>query len=242
LNVAEGTAHPLIDLEWFERFLTPTKVGAYMSLTDEAIADVVSLKSVVNDTLRKQHDIRVEKDVYFGDGTGANSTGATIIATTFNAGAMATAVSNPTLVDAVNAVIVDIASKRNYVDETPYIANISFVSPLDFFLNFTAKKDANGLPMYPNANMFQKIKIGPTEIVPTFRMPNGKLFVADMKKYHVVKKEVYKVKIGVINDDLIKGKQAIVANSRYYAYVKELDKIAFVYDDIDTIITAIKKV
>ena len=240
-NVAEGTAKPQVDIEWKERFVKPTKVAAWMSLTEEALEDVIGIKSLVRNFLRKKHDIRVEADIYFGDGNGANSLGATKVASTFTAGSMAAKVVNPSLIDVVNACIVSIASKRNYVDEEPYIANVAFVSPVDFFLNFAAKKDSTGDPMYPNAHLFNEIKIGPTTIIPTFRMDDDKIFVADMKKYHVVKKKSYIVKIGLVNDDFIKNQRAILGESRYYAYVQNLDKVAFVYDSIAAILTAIKK-
>ena len=239
LNVAEGTAKPQIDIEWKQRYVAPTKVAAWMSVTDESIADVIGLKSLVRDTLRKKHDIAVEKDVYFGDGTGSNSEGATTIGRTFVAGGMATNVVNPSLIDVVNACIVDIASTQNYVDETPYIANTAFVSPVDFFLNFAAKKDANGLPMYPNASLFNELKFGPTTIVPTFRMAQDKIFVADMTRYHVVVLMSYVVKVGLINDDFIKNQKAVLGESRYYSYVQFLDKAAFIFDNISTIMTDI---
>jgi len=236
LNVAEGTAKPQIDIKWEQRWVRPTKVAAWMELTEEALDDVIGLKSLVRDFLRKKHDIRVEEDVYFGDGTNPNSLGATVLAGSFPTNSpMKGKVERPTLIDVVNACIVTIANTPNYVDEAPYIVNVAFVNPVDFFLNFAAKKDANGLPMYPNASLFNELKIGPTTIVPTFRIPIDKIFVADMDKYHVVKYKSYVVKIGLINDDFIKNQKAILGESRYYAYVQNLDKRAFMYDSISNI-------
>ena len=240
LNVAEGEAKPQIDFKWEERWVNPTKVAAWIKLTEESVEDVIGLTSVARNFLRKKHDIQVEKDIYFGDNTGANSEGATTIGRSFNAGDMANKVERPSLIDVINACIVDIASAPNYVDEDVYITNVAFINPVDFFLNFAAKKDANGLPMYPNASLFNEIKIGPLTIIPTFRIPAGKIFIADMKKYNVVTRKSYVVKVGWVNDDFIKNQHVILGESRYFAYVQNLDRVAFIYDDIATISAAIE--
>ncbi len=62
-----------------------------------------------------------------------------------------------------------------------------------------------------------------------------------MSKYNVSNYIPYTVRIGFINDQFITNKFTMVGESRHHAFVKELDKQAFIYDDIDTIITAITK-
>ena len=42
-----------------------------------------------------------------------------------------------------------------------------------------------------------------------------------------------------LNDDFIKNRFVILGESRFHAFVKELDKQAFIYDDIDAIKQAI---
>lgn len=238
---AEGDPAVKVDLTWKERFVTPSILSAHMVVTQESLEDVVGLPGLIRDTLRKKHDIKVEKDVYFGDGVAPNSLGATEIGTPFVGTGMAASVTNPSLLDYINACVVEIAGRRNFLDEDPYIANLAFVNPIDFFLNFSAKKDANGLPMYPNATLFNTVKIGNLTIVPTFRVAQGDLFVADMKRYNVVVKKSYLVRVGVINEFFLSNQKAIVGESRYYAYVQELDKKAFLtttITEVDTIIKA----
>ena len=235
LTRAEGDTAIKLDLIWKETFVQPTIMSAYMGITEESADDVVGLASLVRNTLRKQHDIAVEKDVYFGDGISPNSKGATVFGTVFGGTDMMNLVKSPTLLDVVNACVVDIAGRRNYINEEPYGANVAFINPIDFFLNFAAKKDANGLPVYPNASLFNEVKIGTVTIVPTFRMATDAIFVGDMTKYNVVTRKSYVVKIGLINDDFIRNQKAILGQSRYYAYVQKLDEVAFTTDVISRI-------
>ena len=76
--------------------------------------------------------------------------------------------------------------------------------------------------------------------MPYQNMPAGKIFVADMSKYNVSNWVSYSVRIGWINDQFINNEFTMVGESRHHAFVKELDKQAFIYDDIATIKNAIK--
>jgi HK97 family phage major capsid protein len=241
LNVAEGTAKPQIDFKWETRFSNPTKVAAYEIITEEASQDVANLMSVAKDYLKKRHELAKEKDVLFGDGTAPNSEGATVIARTFNAGAMALQIPAPNFMDAIFAAIVDIQTTHNYEDEDSYYANLVLVNPVDFYINYTAAKDSLGRPLYPLASTTGSVTIGQVTIMQSERIPSGKIFVSDMNKYNIKNYKSYTVRIGWHNDDFIKNQFVMLGESRYHAYVKHLDRAAFLYDDIDTIIAAITK-
>ena len=143
--------------------------------------------------------------------------------------------------DVVNACITDIATTHNYQDEMPYMANLVMVNPNDFFINLVSAKDANGLPLFPTASLFNTVVIGGVTIIPEETIPSGKIFVADMSKYNTTNYMPYTVKIGWVNDYFIKNQFVILAESRFHAFVKKLDEQAFIYDDITTIKNAITK-
>ncbi|MCK5788617.1 MAG: phage major capsid protein [Chlamydiia bacterium] len=241
LNVAEGTAKPQVDFKWEVRFSNPTKVAAFEIITEEASQDVANLMSVAKNYLRKRHDIAIEKDIYFGDGTAPNSEGATVLARAFNAGGMALKVATPNFIDAIFAAIVDIQTTHNYADEDSYYADVVLVNPIDFFINYSTAKDGMQRPLYPQASTTGSVTVGQVTIYQSERIPAGKIFVADMSKYNLKKYKSYTVRIGWHNDDFIKNQFVMVGESRYHAYVKHLDKAAFIYDDLATIIAAITK-
>lgn len=240
--VAEGGTKPQIDFKWETRYPTPKKAAAYEILTEESVTDYARLDSVAREYLRKQHDLYKVNGVYFGDGTGQNPTGATTVGRTFVAGGMLAGLPAGTanFMDVVNACITDIYVTSNFTDEAHYKANVCMISPIDFYLNLTSAKDGNGLPLYPQAGLFNQVTIGGVTIRPWIKVPAGKIFVADMTKYNIVNYVPFSIRIGWINDQFITNKFTMLGESRFFQYVKNLDQAAFIYDDIATIVAAIE--
>jgi HK97 family phage major capsid protein len=239
--VAEKGIKPQIDMKFETRYATPVKVAAWMKLTEEAIQDIPNLQAIAYDFLRKQHDLKREKGIILGDGTSPNPKGATVYGRAFSAGSLALSVVEPNFMDVVNACITDIYTTHNFTDEMPYMANIVLVNPNDYFIQLVSAKDKQGLPLYPSASLFNQVTIGGVTIMPHEDIVAGKIFVADLSKYNTTNYIGYNVKVGYVNDDLIKNQFCIVGESRFHAFVKKLDEQAFIYDTIATIKTAITK-
>ncbi len=241
LFVAEGVAKPQIDFKWENRYETPKKVAAYEILTEEAVTDYKRLMSVARVYLRKQHDLFKADKAYFGTGAGGQPTGATVYGRTFVAGGMANAFATGTsnFMDVVNAIITDIYITQAYTDQAHFMPNIVLINPLDFFLNLVGAKDGDGKALYPQAGLFNQVKIGGVTIKPWIKIPADKIFVADMKKYNIVNYVPFSIRVGFINDQFITNKFTMVGESRFFQYVKNLEQAAFVYDDISTVQAAI---
>ena len=237
--VAEEGTKPQIDFKIETRWAEPKKIAAHEILTTESIQDIPNLQNIATNYLRAKHDLKRQNGILFGDGTGENPKGATVYGRTFVAGGMALSVVTPNIMDIINACVTDIYTTHNYTDEMPYLANLAMLNPVDFYTEFVSAKDANGLPLFPQASLFNRVQIGGTLIIPFQDIPSGKLFVADMSKYNVSYYVGYTVTIGWINDQLITNQFTMVGESRLHAFVKNLDEQAFIYDDIATIDTAI---
>ncbi len=239
--VAEGTAKPQIDFKIETRYAQPVKAAAYEVMTTESVQDIPNMQSIANDFLRKKHALKKQNGILFGDGIAPNPKGATVYGRTFVAGAMANAVENANIMDVINACITDVYTTHNYQDETPYLPNLAMMNPVDFFVEFVSAKDGNGLPLFPQAGLFNRVTIGGVTIIPFEDIPAGKIFVADMSKYNVTNYVDYTVRIGWINDQLITNQFTMVGECRFHAFVKKLDEQAFIYDDIATVKAAILK-
>lgn len=239
--VAEGTLKPQIDFTWDTKYASPKTIAAWQKLTRQAVYDVKGLQSIATDYLRKKHDLKKSKMILLGDGVGENPKGATTYGRAFSAGALALQVTNPNFLDTINAGVTDIYTTHNYEDETPYMASLTMINPVDFFINLVSAKTADGVPLYPTASLFNQVVIGGNLIIPEESIPTGKVFIADMSKYNTTDYEGYNVTIGWVNDDFIKNQFVILGESRMHAFVKKLDEQAFIYDDIATIKTAITK-
>jgi HK97 family phage major capsid protein len=239
--VLEGGSKPQIDFKWENRYETPKKCAAHEILTEESVTDYPRLMSVAKEYLVKQHDLFKVDAAFFADGTGDNPTGATVYGRTFVSTGMVDAfpLGTSNFMDVVNACITDIYRTQGFVNEAHYQPNIVLVNPVDFFLQLVGAKDGNGLPLYPQAGLFNEIRIGGVRIKPWIKIPLGKIFVADMKKYNVVNYVPFSIRVGWINDQFITNKFTLVGESRYFQYVKNLDQAAFIYDDIATVQAAI---
>ena len=240
--LAEGGTKTQVDFTWETNYAKPVKAAAWVRLTDESVQDIAGLESVARDLLFKKHNIKKAKGILYGDGVSPNPKGATTYGRVFSAGALALAVVKPNFMDVINACITDIATTHNFEDEMPYMANLVMVNPNDFFIQLVSAKNENGLPLYPQASLFNQVVIGGVTIIPEETIPAGKIFVADMTKYNTTNYLPYTVKVGYVNDDFIKNQFVILGESRFHAFVKKLDEQAFIYDDIATIKTAITKV
>jgi HK97 family phage major capsid protein len=237
--VAEGGTKPQSDFKIETRYAEPVKVASYEVLTEEAIQDIPLMQSIATDFLRKTHDLKKERGILFGTGVSPEPKGATVYAGTFTAGSMALKVKTPNFMDVVNACITDIYTRATFTDQIPYQANLVLVNPVDFYLQLVSAKDNDGLPLYPQAGLFNAVSIGGVTIRPELSIPVGKIFVADMSKYNVTNYVGYSVRIGWINDQMIKNQFTMVGESRFHAFVKKLDEKAFLYDDIATVKSAI---
>jgi len=239
--VAEGAVKPQIDFKWVNRFTQPVKAAAYEILTEEAVTDVARLESIAREYLSVRHGLFKANKLYFGTGATGEPKGATVVGRAFVAGGMALKVVKPNFMDVVNAAVTDIYVTHNYTDEASYMANLVLVNPVDFFLELVSAKDENGLPLYPQAGLFNQVSIGGLTIRPWAKVPAGKIFVGDMKMMNVVNYVPFSIRIGWINDQFITNMFTMLGESRYFQYVKKLDEQAFIYDDIATIKTAITK-
>lgn len=241
-EVLEGASKPQIDFLWKNRYQTPFKIAAYETLTDEVLKDVARMKSVAQKFLRNRHDLFKADKIYFGAGDGVTAIkGATVSGRVFVAGDMALAVDTPNFMDVVNAAVTDVYTTHNFADEANYMPSIVLINPVDFYIQLVSAKDANGLPLYPQAGLFNEVTIGGVKIKPWEKIPAGKIFVADMSKYNLTNWVPYSVQIGWVNDDFIKNQLTMVGESRFHAFIKNHDLQAFLYDDIATIKTAITK-
>jgi hypothetical protein len=232
--VLEKGTKPELTFTMETRYATPVKVAGNVCLTEESVDDIPGLQSIARGYLKDKHDIRKQREILTNATFGIIPT-----SRTFVAGGMANKVDTPNIMDVINAVITDIYTTHNFVDEIPYMANLALMNPIDFFTEFVAAKDGNGLPLYPMASLFNRVTIGGVTIVPSEEITAGQVFVGDLSKYWVSNYKGFTIRIGWINDQFITNEFTMVGESRFHAFIRELDKNCLVYDNIATITAAI---
>ncbi|ALR29763.1 hypothetical protein ATE47_04160 [Chryseobacterium sp. IHB B 17019] len=236
---AEGEVKEQIDFTWKNGSSNVKTFAAWEKLTEQAVQDVKGLLSVARGYLKDRHDYDKALAIVFGDAT-FDIDGIVGTATPFVAGSLAASVTDPNFTDIISAGILSVRTRTNYPGAPRFNPNVAYVNPIDFFKEFTAAKDKEGRPLYPTAQL-GVVVIGNTIVKQRFEIPVGKILIADLKKVMLSNYMPYTVKIGWVNDDFIKNQFVLLGESRFHLFVKELDKAAFLYDDIATIKTAITK-
>lgn len=237
----EGTLKPQMDFRITASIVTPSKIAVYTVLTEESVQDIVGLQDMATNSMAASHNLARQRELIFGDGIDPNPKGMITYARPFVAGAMAGKVVKPTVMDVINACATGISTTHNFEDENPYIANVTFMNPIDFFVEFITSKTSDGLPLYPTAQMYGSVVINGMLVMPYYKMPADKIFVGDASVYKVSNYQPYSVRIGWINDQMITNKFTMVAESRLHAYVRNVDQIALMYDSLSVIRAAITK-
>ncbi len=237
--VAECAVKPLIDFKVETRWAEPIKVAAHEIFCEEVTVDIPNMLDVGINFLKAKHDLKRQNLILFGTGTPPEPTGATVYGRLFTAGTMANAFVAPNIMHVINACITDIFTTHNFTDEMAYMPNLVLMNPIDFFVQFVGAVTTDGLPLYPQAALFNEVRFGSVLIKPERSIPAGEIFVGDMAKYNVSRYQPYSLRVGWINDQFIRNQFTMVGESRMHAYVKKLDELAFIYDTIDTIKTAL---
>lgn len=242
LEVAQGVAKPQIDLDWTTRIANPFKIAAWERLTEEVVKDIPRMQSIATDYLFKKHNLKKQKALLNGAGDGiATIKGANAYATLYaGAGALAGKVNNANFIDVANAMMTNVYTTPNYTDELPYMPNVILVNPVDYFVELVSAKDSTGKPLFPTASLFNQVNIGGLTIIPNIDTTLGEIKCYDLKKYNITNYVGYNVKIGWVNDDFIKNQFVILGESRFHAFVRNLDTKAFTKGVIATIKAAIE--
>ncbi|KQR93301.1 hypothetical protein ASG01_08880 [Chryseobacterium sp. Leaf180] len=236
---SEGATKAQIDFTWKNGSSDVKTFAAWEKLTEQAVQDVKGLLSVARGYLKDRHDYDKALAIVFGNET-YDIDGIVGTATPFTAGTLAASVTDPNFMDIISAGILSVRSRTNYPGAPRFNPNVAYVNPIDFFKEFTAAKDKDGRPLYPTAPL-GVIVIGNTIVKQRWEIPVGKILIADLKKIMLSNYLPYTVKIGWVNDDFIKNQFVLLGESRFHLFTKELDKAAFLYDNISTIKTAITK-
>ena len=232
--VAEGGVKPQLDLDWVTRYVTPTKFAGWMHVTDEVLYDIPRITDMIVNYLKDKHDI-------FKDNAIFNYINTTAVVYTPTA-ALTGKVVNPNIIDAINALQLQVINSPNYVDEPDFYADTVLMNPTDFFLYFSTVKDAMGRNLYSDVMMLGGSMVyNGLRFISTSKVPVGEIRLFDSSKIDVTNYEPYNVEMGWINDDFIKNQRVILGESRGHIYIKEHDKRAFVKGTIATIIADLKK-
>ena len=195
------------------------------------------MQAEINRKLRQRHDLALQDGILNGDGTGANLTGITEVASVFVAGGLAASVDNAQNYD----VIVAAYNQILVTSDSIYIPNAVFVHPTDPTL-MTLTKDTDGNYILPPFTSESGDVINNVRVVQNTKIPVGFFLMGDFTKAHVRTYKDYTVRVGYTGDDFEKNLVTILGESRVHLWISGNEEIAFVYDEFSVAKTALETV
>lgn len=223
--VGEGEAKPSSDVTFEEATDTIKKIAVWMPVTDEALDDVPQLYSYIQELLHYDLKLKKEGQILKGDGIGKNMNGIMTQATAFNA---ALSKANDTAIDTVRRALYQVGkqSKRS--------ADAVVMTDLDW-MNIELEKDAQNRYLFANLQGLVTPILWGRPVVASDSMDEGDgsatggefLTGSFAQGARIYDRMAFTIKVGMINDDFIKNKRAILVEERLglavrrpYAFVK----------------------
>lgn len=264
---AENAAKSQMDLKVVVKTVTPKKVTGYQTLSTEVVEDVPRMQSEATNYLLRKVLLKRQYKVLFGTGAGQDPIGVAGKARTYNQNGLldnngnalsgslilnaanggtgaSPGVQDANLYDVITAAALQIYSVANYTDEEEYYPNLVILNPTDL-ANLKLRKNAFNQYLFPelqfNRGADETVKIDNLTVIAKRQVPVGKIMIGDFTRLNIINYIDYTLRLGWINDNLINNLFTMVGETRFFTVIRELDRNAFIYDDIATILGAIQK-
>lgn len=223
-DIAESGTKTLVEHSFQVEYSNARKAAAYLQLTEEFETDVPSLATAVRRML--EQDVMRKLD---------DAIQASVIAAArpYEITGLTHLVDGANKYDAIGAELAQIAFYN-------FIANTVAINPVTKWDMYESKNPitTSGPRDYIYPWWFAT-EVAP-KLVTATKVALNKALAGDLRQYNVDIYKDFTLRVGWINDDFIKNQFVVVGEIRYHTYISDIRKKAIVYDDLDTIIAAIR--
>lgn len=221
--VTEGNLKPLNDFDFQDYVSKYKKIAGYISLTDELMTDLPQLTSAIKrlfkkKVLRKYHD-QVLADMI-------------AVATTYVSTGLDDTITNPDRYAAIGAGTVQMNDSEAFPDTI-------VMNQVDIWA-MRLQKDTTGQYVIPPMTTADGNTIAGYRVRVSSKITAGKFLLVESGLYEVDVYEDYTVRMGWINDDLIKNKFSMVGEMKFHSKIPNIDKVGIFYGDFATIQAALE--
>ena len=244
--LAESAAKSQVDLDVVVRTVAPKKVAAYEIMSEEALTDIPRMDSEAKTLLLKRVLLKRQNKILFGAGAGDDPNGVVGQARAFDATSWTgDKVTDVNLYDVIVALANQIYNTFNYTDEASFYPNLAILNPATLAA-LKLKKNEFGMYLFPQFQLVgangQSINVDGITILPQRDISATKIMIGDFSKLRIINYIDYSLRMGFVNDQFIKNLFTMLGESRFYTVIKELDRNAFIYDDIADVVAGIQAV
>lgn len=220
--VTEGNLKPLQDFDFQDYISKYKKAAGYISLTDELITDLPRLTTAIK-RLFKKKVMRQYHDFILAD--------MIAVAPTYVATSLDDTIANPDNYAAIGAATVQMNDSNAYPDTL--VMNHADVWAMRL------QKDNTGQYIIPPLTAENGTSIAGYRVFTSGKIAVGKFLLVESGVYEVDEYEGYTVRMGYVNDDLIKNKFSMVGELKYHSKIPTNEKVALFYGDFAVIKAAL---
>jgi HK97 family phage major capsid protein len=222
-TTAEGAAKHQTDFDVVEKSQKVEKITAYIKVSTEMLDDVDFIRSEINQELVELIMLKLDEQVFKGDGTTPNLKGITQFAQAVSFGSLAGTVIDPSKMDVIRACAAQIATNQfTYPD---YV----LMHPEDA-AQMDLEKTDDGVYVIPPFVTADRANIRGVRVIENTGVTAGQFLIGDFSKANVRLRKNLSISVGYENDDFTKNLVTIMAELRAVHYVKTNHANAFVYD------------
>jgi HK97 family phage major capsid protein len=234
-SVAEGNQYAQSDLTYIQKSAEVEKMGTYIKVTNEALEDWDEMLTQIKNELLPMMERLLESQVYSGSGTTPQIDGIITTASAYASTSLDAKIYKANIFDAIRAA-------ANQVAEYNFIPNAAFVNTATF-AEMEMTKDTDGGYIMPPFATNGGMNVSGMRIIPTNLVTAGELLVGDFTKATLYLKRGIEIKIwDQDSTDPEYDLKTITASCRACVKFPAPNIYAFVYDDIDDILSAITAV
>lgn len=204
-TVAEGASKPEVALALTERTETIRKIAGYLPVTDEQLDDVPAARQYIDNRLGYMVKQILDTQIISGNGSGTNLVG---INHSARSGVQQQAKAGDTAHDATYKAMTKI--RVNAFSEP----NGAVFHPNDWQDIRLAQASGSGVYLWGNPSEPGLERIFGLPVVLTTGASEGTALVGDFNQASLLFRQGLTMKVGYVNDDLIKNRQTVVAELR----------------------------
>lgn len=220
---AESAVKPESALAWTERSMLLEKVADSIPVTKEAFNDVNFIASEIDRLLNINLALKVDEQLWDGDGNTPNIKGVYTSAGTFNYAAYTgPGAYDATLYDLVAIMRVEIMNSR----QSKYMPNYVVMNPVDI-LRYKLAKGSNGHYVLPPFIADNGAQIDGCLVVESSQVTEGTLVVGDFRFGTIYDLEGVTVEVGWVDDQFIQNTKTILAEQRLGLLIRTVDETGF---------------
>ena len=231
--IGEGDAKTKLSVRYEESTKTVKKIAAYTKVTTEMMADLPQLISYIQNNLLRRLDLKVEDQLFNGNGSGDNLSGLETFATAFAAPtSLAASVADANELDAIEAIALQV--KEAFGTPTGLFIHPGTMSKIKLI------KDSAGRPVWKDyVTIDGSMNVSGLRLIETTAVTAGDFLGGDLSVVNVLYRDQLGIQIGLDGNDFTNNKKTMLAEKRLVQFVTANDTPVIVKGDFATAIAAI---